>query len=98
MSNIVSENVELREAYQASLLESAGDFGAKTSELTATVDSCSFLLGPELSFKAKEIAEAYLSIAYGVIDKDKDGIASGLVRKIDGMISAFEDDARKYLV
>jgi hypothetical protein len=98
MSNAIAEDDGYKENLKNSALESASDFGAKTSDLMATVNSSSFLIGPDLSSKAKEIAEAYLSIAYGIINNDKDGKASKFVENIDSMISAFESDAREYLV
>ncbi|WP_019867646.1 hypothetical protein [Methylovulum miyakonense] len=98
MADIVSKDDNLKESYRASYLESVNDFGSKTSELMATVNSCSFWIGEDLSSKAKEIAEAYSSIIYGIINNNKDGKASEVVKNIDGMISAFEADARKHLV
>lgn len=95
MNNAIESDDSLKEKYKADFIESAGTFSAKTSELMETVNFCSFWLEPSLSSKAKEIAEAYLSIVYGIINNDKDGKASGVVKNLNSMISAFEEEAKK---
>lgn len=80
-------------------VESASSFSASVSELVSIVDVSAFWLGPNLSLKAKEIADAYYALVFSIIDNDKDKKekAGDLVQMLPSMIKAFEAAALEYI-